>query len=175
MNYLTLFAQKERGLKLPQADDVIHIMEIVELAGLGNADAKTIAKKIGFDVRQSSYYRDAAEILGFLDRRKPYHLTDLGRQYLVSEGITREKVMLAALYRFPIMSIVVSCLTSSLVTAVSRQAIEDLASTITKLNRSVIRRRVQTIFSWMEWIQGHGGVIEVDKDLVRLSAQSKLA
>ena len=83
MNYLLLFAQKAKGMKLPQANDVGRIMKIIETVGLGSNDSSKVAKKMGFNVRQSSYYRDAAEILGFLDPRRPYHLTDLGRQYLV--------------------------------------------------------------------------------------------
>ena len=174
MNYLLLYAQKAKGMKLPQANDVGRIMEIIEIVGMGSNDSKKVAKKIGFDVRQSSYYRDAAEILGFLDPRNPYHLTDLGRQYLVSGQQDREKMMLAALYRFPLISIIISCLESELVKIASRQSLEDLSEKITKLDRTVVVRRTQTVLAWIDWIQRRNGILEIDKDMIRLSRQTTL-
>src|SRR5713226_1445135 len=104
----------QRPVKVPQADEIPRVMKLVDLVGQGVKNATSIAEKIGFDLRQSSYYREAAEILGFLDSQETYKLTSLGSLFIVSDESTKSNLMVCALLSDPIIGRITSCLQSRL-------------------------------------------------------------
>jgi hypothetical protein len=71
-------------LNIPQADDVNKILQFPFRVFEGYDTSEKMIKAFGFVQRQSSYYRQAAEILGLvrLESDKKYKLTDIGEQYL---------------------------------------------------------------------------------------------
>ncbi|SRR6266581_4765509 len=168
-NLLLLFASRERNLRIPQADEVERIGELIELVGLGLRDSDGIAKRMHFNLRQSSYYREAAEILGFLNPRKRYSLTDLGRHFLISSHEDRIRLMVCALLRNPIINDVTCCLRAHVVATVSFRDIEDLVTLKGRLRSTTIPRRTRTIMGWLRWLSKHYGMIRVVHDEVRLS------
>ena len=171
---VVLFAPKKRGVKIPQADELDRVIQVIERAGLGVRDSRGVANIMGFNPRQSSYYREAAEILGFLNPSKKYHLTDTGRQLLVSDQQKRTKLMSAALIRYPVITAILSCLQSEVCEEVSRNDIIALVLAIRHLDRTTAERRAQTIMSWLRWLQTNVGIVEVEENGVSLGTQMKL-
>src|SRR5712664_1725239 len=114
-----------RGIiKVPQADEIPRVMKLVDLVGQGVRNAASVAEKVGFDPRQSSYYREAAEILGFLDIQEAYKLTDLGSLFVNSDEITKQRLMICALLGEPIVGRIMSCLQSHLMRTISKREVE---------------------------------------------------
>jgi hypothetical protein len=149
-------------------------MKLVDLVGQGVKNAASIAEKIGFDLRQSSYYREAAEILGFLDSQETYKLTSLGSLFIVSDESTKSKLMVCALLCDPIIGRITSCLQSRLLRTVSRGDIEQLVVYVSELQGETIRRRAQTITAWLKWLQQNWGIISFEGDVIRLETQKKI-
>src|SRR5438309_8717366 len=73
-------------MRIPQADDIIKIMDL-PLAIAENIDtSKLVAARYGFDERQSNYYLEAAEVLGLITKRgTKYRLTEDGKKYLLMD------------------------------------------------------------------------------------------
>ena len=171
---ILLFAPKKRRVRIPQADELDTVVQVVERAGLGVKDPRGVANLMGFDPRQSSYYREAAEVLGFLNPRRKYNLTDLGRQLLVSDSRKRVRFLSAALIHYPIISSILACLQSGLCEEVSRKDIATLLRMVSHLDQTTIDRRTQTLMSWLKWLQTNLGIIEVNDTRVTLASQTKL-
>lgn len=171
---VVLFAPRKRGVRIPQADELDKVIQVVERAGLGVHDSKGLANLMGFNPRQSSYYREAAEILGFLNPSKKYYLTDIGRQLLVSDQQKRARLMSAALIRYPVISAILACLQSGISEEVSRKDITALVVAIRHLDQTTAERRAQTIMSWIRWLQTNIGIVEVEEGGVTLAKQEKL-
>ena len=164
-----------RGIiTIPQADEIPRVMKLVELAGEGVRNATSVAEKVGFDPRQSSYYREAAEILGFLDTQEAYKLTDLGSLFINSDDTTKYRLMICALLYDPIVGRIMSCLQSRLVKTVSKQEVERLVAHVSDLSGDTVKRRAQTIMAWLKWLQQNFGVIALEGDIARLETQQKM-
>jgi len=124
-----------------------------------------------FDSRQSAYYRKAAEILGFLNPRKAYSLTELGRQLFFSDTPTRIKIVVCALLRNPIVGCVVACLEAGTSQRISLQDIEDLIRSMTKQGSvTTVQRRARTIMAWLKWLARNHWLIAASGDGIRLKA-----
>ncbi len=165
---LALFATKERFPKVPQANEIERIPEIIKLVGQGVRHPEDIARKMRFNSRQSAYYREAAEVLGFLNPRKHYSLTTLGTQFFASDDSIKIRLMICALLRNSIISCTISCLLSGVVKSVSLHDVEDLLKTLSNLQLATIQRRATTIMAWLRWLGKNGGIIETVGDRVRL-------
>jgi C-terminal AAA-associated domain len=168
-----LFASKGQ-VEIPQADEVDRIIALVRLVGKGVRNAKAIAEALRFDVRQSSYYREAAEILGLLDPAEVYTLTELGRRFVASDELTSTKLMVCALLNYPIVAQIASILQSRLVTSVHKNDIELLISQESEVHGTTVQRRAQTIIAWLKWLHESSHVIAVEGDVVRLEAQQRI-
>ncbi len=166
---IVLFAPKERVFRIPQANEVERIGTLIELVGLGARTSRDIARKMEFKPRQSSYYREAGEVLGFLNSRRPYTLTDLGREFLVSSSEKRIKLMVWALLRNPMIVEIMSALRARIVLSVSIGDIEGLVGSVGRLKRTTVRRRAHTILAWLRWLHSHYGIISVNRNVVRLA------
>jgi hypothetical protein len=82
---------------VPQANDVDKIIELVFKVSEGTDNYRGIASYFQFNVRQSSYYREAAEALGLVrSKNGKYSLTDVGRE-LVRLPTERRNVFVAEL------------------------------------------------------------------------------
>ncbi len=171
---LFLFGIREH-VTAPQADNLEKVKNLIEIVGLGLRSSSDVAKKLRMDPRQSSYYREAAEVLGFLNARKPYTLTDVGRQFLLSDDTVKLKLMVGALLRVPIIAHTVASLQSRVVTSVTRQDLEDLVKRASNVRGTTVKRRAQTILAWMRWMGDNHGILSVERDTIRLQAQRKIS
>jgi hypothetical protein len=149
-------------------------MDLLKFVGQGVKNAISIAEKLGFETRQSSYYREAAEILGFLNDKEAYSLTQLGSEFVGSDKSRKTKLMACALLCNPIIRRIVSCLQTGVVPSVSKQEIEELIKSTRTVHGSTVRRRAQTIIAWLRWLQKYYPPLSVKSDVVRLETQRTL-
>ena len=75
---------------IPQANDLDKVLELVFKVNEGINHYQTVAKYFGFDERQSSYYREAAEALGLVvSENGKYALTDSGKEIVTLPALQR--------------------------------------------------------------------------------------
>src|SRR5690606_29464009 len=92
----------ELSTVVPQANDFGKVLALPGLIASGCDDSAKVAAHFGFTPRQSSYYREAAEALGLIDRG--YRLTDAGRRYLsCNDTVERTELVLQLSLRLPII------------------------------------------------------------------------
>ena len=168
-----MFSVKSQ-VKVPQADDIQRVMDFVKFVGQGIKNAESIANKLDIDPRQSSYYREAAEILGFLNEEQPYSLTELGKEFVSLDRTKKTGLTKCALLCNPIVRTIVACLQTRVVESVTKKDIEDLISSISDLRGETVPRRAQTILAWIRWLQQNDSVLSVESDVIRLDNQRRL-
>ena len=117
----------------------------------------------GFVTRQSSYYRQAAEILGLIsedDNR--YKLTKRGEEFLKLPSEKRANFICKLLLEFPIVNEIFIDISSDRGKIVTKQDIMGLLRKKSRLTGSTLERRARTIRSWFRWIRNNLGLVEVD-------------
>lgn len=172
--YQQVSADKEK-LKIPQADDLNKIIEFPFRVAEGIDTAQKTAKYFDFAQRQSSYYREATEILGLVELRgNRYYLTDKGEQYIRLPTPIRMKYFCKLLLEFPVINQIFLNLSLEREKPVTRNEIVEILRQNSQLTGSTLGRRAQTILAWFRWMQHNVGLIEVSKDEVTFSRQLKL-
>lgn len=143
---------------VPQADDLNKIIQLVETVDEGNNTSALVADYFVFDLRQSSYYREAAEYLGLLefDSNGLYSLTPLGNQLLLQP--------IEFYPRFLAKLVVNSWIFVELIQRARSRgtfSVVDIDNVIQSVRRSdgtprysgdTVRRRRQTIVAWIGWL-----------------------
>lgn len=147
--------------KVPQADDLNKVIKIPLAIDNDIKTSAEVAKLLNFSNRQSSYYREAAELLGLVVlSSNTYELTDIGRHFVKAQGDDRTELLLQLVIRLPVIHE-----TLRLVFEKGQVNMEQVASIIesnTGLSGSTPRRRAQTVKSWLTVISNLiGGVIRV--------------
>ena len=117
----------------------------------------------GFVKRQSSYYRQAAELLGLvvLDKNK-YKLTLKGEEFLKLSAEKKSNYVCKLLLEFPIMNEIFIQISIDKNKIISRNDIIELLKKKSHITGSTLKRRTQTIVSWFKWIRNNLGLVEVD-------------
>lgn len=167
----------ESKKEIPQADDVNKISEFPLRVFEGYDTADKIKHAFGFVNRQSSYYRQASEILGLVSRDKGwrYTLTDRGQEFLQLSSQQKSEYLCKLLLEFPIVNEVFLDISINRDKVISRQHIVELLKKNSHLTGSTLGRRVQTIISWFKWIRNNLGIVEVSKNGdIRISRQTTL-
>lgn len=173
-DYRKVSPDKEK-IRIPQADDINKIVEIPFRVAEGIDTAEKMANHFGFDKRQSSYYREASEILGLVElNRHTYSLTDKGRQYIQMPTHMRMKYFTKLLLEFPVINQIFLNLTVDRDKPATKTQVVDILRDNSDLTGSTLLRRSQTIFAWFKWIQRNVGLVEVSKEKVSFSRQMKL-
>jgi hypothetical protein len=159
---------------VPQADDLNKILELLTLINSGQNTVTEIADHFVFDVRQSSYYGEAAEFLGLITRnRGVFELTDRGFKFVSTEP-SRQQLFIAKL-------VINTWFFKELLRRSRRKGfftesdIKALIETVEKesgdkrYTQSTIGRRIHTIRSWIRWISEEfkSIVIEDDKFILK--------
>jgi len=142
---------------VPQADDLNRILELLNAIQLGHDNAAAVAEYFSFAPRQSSYYREAAEYLGLVERRDGiYFLTDHGNNFL-SQLPEDQRTYIAKL-------VVNSWVFRELVHIARERgyfSAADIEAVIVRATGpgggrryggTTIGRRRQTIFAWIRWL-----------------------
>lgn len=172
--YEQVTPDKEK-IRIPQADDLNKIIELPFRVAEGIDTADKMAKHFKFDKRQSSYYREASEILGLVELRNHcYYLTDKGRHYINLPTEVRMKYFSKLLLEFPVINQVFLNLTVEREIPMTRNAIMEILRQNSDLTGSTLSRRTQTILSWFRWLEHNMGLVEVSRDKVSFSQQLKL-
>jgi hypothetical protein len=163
-------------LDIPQADDVNKIIQFPFRVFEGYDTSEKMVDAFGFVRRQSSYYRQAAEILGLVKlHRNRYKLTDIGEQYLKLYEKDKANFVCKLLLEFPIMHEIFLQISIDRDKAFDKHDIIELLRQKSHLTGSTLGRRAQTIISWFKWIRNNLGIVEVDKDYnIRIARQMKI-
>jgi hypothetical protein len=168
--------QPDRKTIPPQADSVDKIIEFPFRVSEGYDTSEKMTKAFGFVQRQSSYYRQAAELLGLVelyDNR--YRLTELGEKYVKLLPEERNDCICRLLLEFPIMNEIFLRISIERNRKVTREEIISIIKKNSQLTGSTLPRRAQTIVSWFKWIRSNIGIVQVDeKGGVSASRQSGL-
>jgi hypothetical protein len=128
-----------------------------------------MAKAFGFTVRQSSYYRQAAQMLQLVRLRdNEYELTELGRRFVELPTAERNRMACELLFRHPIMHSILTVLIENPDEQITRKDIISLIVEKSKLTGTTPKRRSLTILRWLEWMQKTVGVVVVQKNSIRL-------
>ncbi len=155
---------------IPQADDLRKVMELPVQVAIGRTDSHSMAGFFGFTERQSSYYRQAAEMLGLVKLEgKRYSLTKKGQNFVGLGVPDRNRTMTEILFTHPIMQEVLKRLISHPNTPVSRKDIVAIIAQNSKLTGTTPPRRAQTILSWFKWVQSNFGLVIVKEEGVWLA------
>jgi hypothetical protein len=163
--------------EIPQADDVNKISEFPLRVFEGNDTADKIKNVFGFVNRQSSYYRQASEILGLVsrDNHGRYRLAARGEEYLRLPSQQKSHYLCKLLLEFPIVNEVFLDISIDTNKVIKKEHIIGLLKKKSHLTGSTIGRRAQTIISWFRWIRNNLGIVEVSKDGdIRISRQIRL-
>jgi C-terminal AAA-associated domain len=131
----------------------------------------------GFVLRQSSYYRQAAEILGLIvsEGNYRYKLTPKGEQFLRLPAEKRASFICKLLLEFPVMNNIFIDISTDQNRIVTKHEIILLLKK-KLLTGSTLERRARTIMSWFRWIRNNLGLVEVDgAGNIRIDRQSRLA
>lgn len=155
---------------IPQADDFQKVLEFPIKVSQGKTNSKAIAEAFRFTSRQSSYYRQATEMLGLvMMKNNQYGLTNDGRKFVQLSTPERNRMACELLFRHPIMHEVLERLISHPSKSISRSEVIDIIRQRSKLGGTTLPRRTQTIFKWFEWIQRTLGIVVVRKNEIGLA------
>ena len=152
-----------RRVGIPQVDDVNKIIEFSIRVLEGYDNAESIKAVLGFVNRQSSYYRQASELLGLIETANGYRyrLTDKGEKLVKLSGQARSSFVCKLLLQFPIINEIFLEICSDRDRVVTRKEIEDLIIKNSNIRGSTVLRRSRTIVSWFRWIRNNLGIIDV--------------
>jgi hypothetical protein len=153
----------DKKLNIPQADDVNKIIEFPLRVFEGYDTAEKMINVFGFVKRQSSYYRQAAELLGLvvLDKNK-YKLTQKGEEFLKLPAEKKSNYVCKLLLEFPIINEIFIQISIDKDKVISRSDIMEILRKKSHITGATVKRRTQTIVSWFKWIRNNLGLVEVD-------------
>lgn len=153
-------SSKRSDIPFPQADDFERVMDLVSYLSEKPRTADDLAVSYAFDIRQSSYYANAARYLGLADyvqvgSRREWRTTPLADEILALPY--RDKNL-----RFAALALSISPVAETYFEWVrdgSRPTVERVAEMFSKhpdgehLAPSTQLRRSQTILSWATWLR----------------------
>jgi hypothetical protein len=163
---------------IPQADDVNKIIQFPLRVFEGYDTSKRMIDAFGFVIRQSSYYRQAAEILGLIacEDNHRYKLTHKGELFLRLPAEKRAGFICKLLLEFPVMNNIFIDISTDRNRIVTKQEIVLLLKQKSLLTGSTLERRARTIRSWFRWIRNNLGLVEVNEaGNIRIDRQTRLA
>ncbi|MCG3255498.1 MAG: AAA-associated domain-containing protein [Candidatus Heimdallarchaeota archaeon] len=168
--------EKARDLSnrmIPQADDMNKVIKLVQEVSKGFNDSKQISEKLDFTVRQSSYYRQAAEILQLvhLDKENRYSLTEKGLELLKVPEEKQSELIQQQLLSVPIVKKIVSLIMSKKEQRITFEELIPFVIENTGLSENTARRRIKTLRSWFSWLEKKIGTFETTKDYLKLRTE----
>jgi len=148
---------------VPQANDLNKILELLIAIEAGFNNAVDVAEYFGFDIRQSSYYSEAAEYLGLVTRwGSEYALTDLGIVVLSQSPEAQSRALAVAVVNsWIIVDLIAVAESKSFFTVADID--ERIASVRSvgaqRYTGSTIGRRRDGIVTWLRWLEKEIGCI----------------
>ena len=146
---------------IPQANDLDKVLRLIYLVSEGVTNAADVAASFGFAPRQSSYYREAAEALGFVSfNGREYALTDAGK-LLVSLDTEKRNIFFAkAINEFALFKECMNVLRAK--GSLGGRDIETIIARSSNLSGSTIPRRARSIESWLKWVSTKTGTFALE-------------
>lgn len=138
----------------------------------GDDSPQLVTQRYGFKRRQVAYYIQAAEMLGFVEKRNGrYTLSRIGKQYVALTQTQRKDLLVRRILSLPIMMLIIVELIMSPYHRLSREQVQQIAATRSAISGSTIGRRAQSIFAWLDWVGEETGLLVVEKDSLSLSVK----
>lgn len=153
---------------VPQADDLNKVFELLTLVDAGINHIEEVADYFVFNIRQSSYYREAAEYLGLISssRKYGYKLTDLGirllsepadrQTYLLAKVVVNSWIFIKLVYRAGAKGVFTTADIDAIIAAVPD------ATGAAHYSGTTVTRRRQTIVAWIRWLAQEMGCFKVN-------------
>ncbi len=171
---LSLKDMKPKGIAvykdlIPQANDLDKVIEFIFKVDEGLDNYSSVAEYFQFDKRQSSYYREAAEALGFiyLDKGR-YYLTEAG-EHLVSLPLKDRNIFfIDILLDFNLVRAGIDILKERKI--LTKQDTEQLVESHSNLTGTTVGRRAESLRSWYKWIAEATGTFTYEGTTFRLSS-----
>ena len=160
-------AEKVDEVVPPQADDVEKIIGLTIGAAEGIDTAEKMAQHFQFDKRQSAYYQQASESLGLVFSDGKYHLTEVGREFVSKNRAGRIEMLTELMMDFSLIRIAHDLLVTKGV--LTREELEKVVERNSTITGSTIKRRAQTLQSWLGWIGETTGTFEFEKGTFALT------
>jgi len=147
-------------LDVPQADKLEKVVFVVEAVYNGAVSDIEIAKVLDFTVRQGRYYRHAAVLLGFITN---YHnhaiITEGGRKLAIAVEEKRIPILKEAVVRNRFLRTVIDFMEGKGTSVDTDTLLSYLLSITDSEAHSTIRRRINTIVAWLQYL---GFIVEDD-------------
>jgi DNA adenine methylase len=161
---------------VPQANDASKVLTLVQGVAEGFATTAEIATRFRFDPRQSSYYGEAAEALGLIERPRGrrFTLTSLGAAIAHSPTDQATKSVIEQIFTLPVFRAVAEAALAARTSVLYPEEITPFVRRAGKdrYNETTIRRRSQSVAAWINWIGEATGTIRVNSH-PRLSPTTK--
>jgi hypothetical protein len=146
---------------VPQANDLDKVIELAFKVSEGMTNYREVATYFGFDERQSSYYREAAEALGLVvSDGGTYELTDVGKQLISLPAEKRNIFMAQLLSDFDLIKYGLERIRSG--KPLTREDIIKLIESNSSLTGTTVTRRASSLASWYKWISKATGLFDWD-------------
>jgi len=156
---------------VPQADDFDRVTRLPLLIVKGINDSDKFAKHENFSSRQSSYYREAAELVGLVQmKNNKYVLTEAGEVYINLNETERGEFLLRLLLKLPIIHEAMGVLLKK--GFLSLNELTAIIEKRTRLGNNTPRRRAKTVKSWLKWFSRKIGIFRIEKDNIVLGFQT---
>lgn len=156
---------KEPNIQFPQANSFERVINICELLYINDVEKNFITEEYSFDVRQSSYYLDAARYLGFveksldLDGHDCYTLTQLGKSLFSMSYKQRQLKLIEAILSYKSFNLTYKAYCKSNKRISDREIAEFMKQagvinpkTGLPYSQSTYERRASTVRAWINWI-----------------------
>jgi hypothetical protein len=161
---------------IPQANDVNKIIQFPYRVFDGYDTSRKMTDAFCFVERQSSYYRQAAEILGLVTTyQNRYRLTATGEKLLGLPPEQKSMFVCKLLLGFAIMNEIFLQISVEHSKVVTKQDIINILRNRSQLTGDTLGRRAQTILAWFRWIRNNLGMVEIERNgNIRLARQMRL-
>ncbi|MHA1420431.1 MAG: DUF7226 domain-containing protein, partial [Candidatus Heimdallarchaeaceae archaeon] len=154
---------------IPQADDIHKIVRFVQEVSKGKNNSKLIADALKFTPRQSSYYRQAAEILQLISlENTKYVLTERGKDLVRASSKEIPKLIYNQIISIPIIEELIIVIKTNKDNQIIYDELIPFIKKKTNLADTTVKRRLRTLFSWFKWIEENIGTFIVSKNKISL-------
>jgi len=136
---------------IPDANDLKKVLLVPQYFKNENITAKKLAKKMKVKPRMASYYLDAAEMLGIMERNgNSFKPTDLVKKLDKYSGEDKNEIIHHLVQELPVIKAFFLYLESISKTRFTIQDIAKFLEYSTDLSPTTARRRASTISSWLK-------------------------
>ena len=156
---------KEPKIQFPQANSFERVINICELLYINDVEKNFITEEYSFDVRQSSYYLDAARYLGLveksldLDGHDCYTLTQLGKSLFSMSYKQRQLKLIETILSYKSFYLTYAAYRNNnempskaeIVSYIRQAGVVD-PKTGLPYSDSTNKRRASTVSAWVRWI-----------------------